>query len=549
MPIPATKAEILRPRLFPLLLLLVCAVVGWRTLDVDLLADDFGYLQLFGRLSLAEAASPGDVSHGIWGETLDEMRPAFGLFSWLTVQALGADPRGHHALNAALHAACTLLAYALVRALAGGRALTALLAGLLFALAPVHAEAVAWITGRVDLLPTALFLASALGFVAFRQRGSALAYALSVAAFALGILAKEILITLPLVLVVLDLHLRAGAAGQGGTAPRGWAAARAYLPYLAVAGMVLLLRLLAFGSAAREDRLRPGLLLAYLARQGRSLGLLLAPEGGLWVRGLVLAVLVAWTLVLVRQRAAYRGSARLVVLGAAWYAVTLVPLAVTYASQRHLYLPSFGIAVALAFLVLPVTEAGARATPLRLATAGLLVVLSAVGLARRLGDWAEAGALSRALRAEAVRLAPALPEGSVVVLTGIPAHTGRAFAWQWALPFALEPPFVPQDFYGRFRVLERPDVYCCPAAVWWQRKRPIVDALREGPAGEVVGVFALHWRADQRRLVVQEHRLAREDLRSRMEAALGRSLDRREPVDAAAAHRLVAALAGPPPAP
>jgi protein O-mannosyl-transferase len=514
LPTPATKNQLGGPVLFPVLLLVVCAVVGWRTLGVDLLADDFGYLQLFGSLSLGAAVSPGDVSHGIWGQRLDEMRPAFGLFSWLAVRLLGTDPHGHHVLNAVLHAACTLLVYALVRALAG-RALTALLAGALFALAPVHAEAVAWITGRVDLLPSVLFLASALGFLVFRQRGSRLAYALSVSAFALGVFAKEIVLTLPLLLVAIDRHL-----GRDATGSRDRVRLKAYLPYVALAATVLLLRLAAFGSAAREERLRPGLLLAFAFRQVRNLGLLLAPEeGGLPLRAVALLLLAAWGIVLFRHRAAQARAVRVVLMGAAWYAVTLLPLAVTYASLRHLYLPSVGIAIVVAVVVLPATEAGVRATPLRLATAALLVALSADGLVRRVGEWAAAGAVSRALRAEAVRLAPSIPDGSLLVLEGIPAHTGKAFVWQWALPFALQPPFVAPDVYGRFRVLEPLDVYCCPAAAWWQRKGPIVDALVHGAADEPVVV--LRWRGDERRLQLEQRRLAGADVRRLAEGLAG----------------------------
>jgi hypothetical protein len=523
-----------------ILLCLVCVVAGRPTLQADLLADDFGYLQLFGRLSLGEALAPGDFSRGIWGHTLDEMRPVFALFFWASTAVFGADPVAHHALNVALHAGCTLLVFAMASVLAGGRSATALLAGLLFALAPAHSEPVAWITGRTDLLPTALLLLSWLAFLAFRLRGGGLRYGLSLAAFAAGMFTKEILVTLPVLLAALEVHLRRSTLHRPRPPASAWAHVRLYLPYLAIAASAFVLRRIAFGSFAREDRLRPGLVLAFLARQGRALRLLLLADGGYWASGIVLGLLLCWSLVLIRERTAYREAVALVVLfGVVWYGVTLVPLVVTYASARHLYLPSCGIALGLAFLILPISNGRTRITLPRLATAALLVMLSAHGLSRRLEGWVDAGRVSRTLRAEVLRLAPQVPPGSVVVLSGIPAHNGTAFVWQWALPYALERPFLPVDLIHRFHVLEPLEVYCCPAPAWWEQNQAAVDRLRQGPPEEAVEIVSLHWSPEAGALVARSRRVPRTEVRGAVDGAVGIS---GEAMDEGAVARLLGAL-------
>ncbi len=69
-------------------------------------------------------------------------------------------PEGHHLLNIALHAANALLVLALARSVAGLRTGSAAVAGVAFGLLPVAAESVAWITGRVDTMPTLFYVAS-----------------------------------------------------------------------------------------------------------------------------------------------------------------------------------------------------------------------------------------------------------------------------------------------------------------------------------------------------------------------------------------------------
>jgi len=80
----------------------------------------------------------------------------------------------------------------------------ALLGGLFFLIHPVHTEAVAWASARKDVLSTLFFLLSILTYVSFHSTKSRRMYIWSVITLALGLAAKVMVISLPLVLLLID---------------------------------------------------------------------------------------------------------------------------------------------------------------------------------------------------------------------------------------------------------------------------------------------------------------------------------------------------------
>ncbi|MFT3913564.1 MAG: tetratricopeptide repeat protein [Anaeromyxobacteraceae bacterium] len=127
--------------------------------------------------------------------------------TWLShmadVSLFGPGPGPMHAVNVALHLAAALLLFAFLRAATGSTVRSAAVAAL-FAVHPLHVESVAWISERKDVLSTALGFAALLAWVPWARRGSRPAYAASLALFALSLLAKPMLVTLPALLLVLD---------------------------------------------------------------------------------------------------------------------------------------------------------------------------------------------------------------------------------------------------------------------------------------------------------------------------------------------------------
>jgi len=497
------------------LVALAALLPSLRVLQGDFVADDFGCLRLWGEKPLREFLVFGDISEGIWGIPLDEARPvdalSFRLGHWIS----GADASGHLGLALAFHVACSLLVFALTRlACPGAPPRAAVAAGMLFAVHPVHAEAIAWVSGKVDSLATLFYLACLALYLRWRVSGSRLAYAAAVLLFGLGLLAKEVLLTLPALLVGADLLL--GPAGP----PRArllrvLRGARAYAPFAVLAASYLLARRWAFGSAAREQRFDSGLSAAILERQAFQLGELFAPAPA-WATLLLAASAATALVLLARDRdAARRVALPCLLFGFFFYGVTSAPLVLTYLSARHLYLPSAGLAIAAGLLL----HAADRARFARvLVLVGALCALTPALYARELA-WIDAGRESRRLRSAVEEATRDLPLGAIVILWGVPATSGEVLAWRAALPFALEQPFVARDVASSLRLIESPDLYCCPVSRWWLARAATLDFLETGPADESVVVHLLEWKPESGRLVRRDAALRRAALRERLERA------------------------------
>ncbi|MFM1919248.1 MAG: hypothetical protein RLZZ303_882 [Candidatus Hydrogenedentota bacterium] len=129
--------------------------------------------------------------------------PVTSISYMLGVSLHGLHPAGHHLTNVLLHAVNTLLAFAAFRALHAPR-WSALAAAALFAVHPLAAEPVAWISGRKDLLGATFWLGAIVAYARFAAAPTAPRMVLPLLLFALGIASKVTVIALPLVLIALD---------------------------------------------------------------------------------------------------------------------------------------------------------------------------------------------------------------------------------------------------------------------------------------------------------------------------------------------------------
>jgi tetratricopeptide (TPR) repeat protein len=127
--------------------------------------------------------------------------------TWLSLeldaQLYGIKPWGFHFTNLLLHAGNVVLLYGLWRRMTGQVGASFVVAAL-FALHPLHVESVAWATERKDVLSTFFWLLTMRAYVRYAERLRPGRYLAVVAAFALGLLAKPMVVTLPFVLLLLD---------------------------------------------------------------------------------------------------------------------------------------------------------------------------------------------------------------------------------------------------------------------------------------------------------------------------------------------------------
>ena len=118
-------------------------------------------------------------------------------------QVFGLNPAGHHYVNLLLHA-CNVVLLFLVLLWATGAAGRSWLVAALFAIHPVNVETVAWVAERKNILSMFFFLLALAAYQQYVRKPSRARYSGIAAAFACGLMAKPMVITLPFVLLLWD---------------------------------------------------------------------------------------------------------------------------------------------------------------------------------------------------------------------------------------------------------------------------------------------------------------------------------------------------------
>ncbi len=121
----------------------------------------------------------------------------------LDCQLFKMNPVGSHYVNVLLHAVNAILLFLLLEGVTGS-AWPSLMVAALFALHPVNVESVAWAAERKNVLSMLFFLLALHAYGWYVRRGSVRRYAVVAALFALGLMAKSEIITLPFVLLLWD---------------------------------------------------------------------------------------------------------------------------------------------------------------------------------------------------------------------------------------------------------------------------------------------------------------------------------------------------------
>ena len=335
-----------------------------------------------------------------WALTTGHManwHPLTWISHLLDVQLFGLNAGAHHLVNLGLHLVNTLLLFALLARATGAIGRSALVAAL-FAVHPMHVESVAWVAERKDVLSTFFWLLTSWTYVSWVREPRGWRYALVLLWFALGLASKPMLVTLPCVLLLLDVWpLRRVVVGEA--PPRVWlgllseklplfalAAASSVITYVVQrrAGAMQSFEALSLPVRVANAILAYGTYLKKLVVPS-ELGLLYPYERYLPVVN-VLAVLLALSVVTVAAVRSARTRPYLTT-GWLWFLGTLVPVIgiVQVGKQpmadRYTYVPSIGLFIAA---VWGLSEARRLGVPRQaLATASMLVVTLYAWSARR----------------------------------------------------------------------------------------------------------------------------------------------------------------------
>jgi tetratricopeptide (TPR) repeat protein len=203
-----------------LLLVAVTLAVYWPLLNNDFISlDDHEYV----------TENPHVISGLSWSNAAWAFRSGYAAnwhpLTWLShqldVQLFGLKPRWHHFTSLLFHLANSLLLFSLFRRMTGALWRSAFVAAL-FALHPLHVESVAWVAERKDVLSTFFFMLTLIAYAKYAEVQSSKSkvqsqkalssiqypvsvfYLLALLLFALGLMSKPMLVTLPFVLLLLD---------------------------------------------------------------------------------------------------------------------------------------------------------------------------------------------------------------------------------------------------------------------------------------------------------------------------------------------------------
>ena len=188
----------------------ICAVLAAITFAVYFQTTGFDFISLDdpGYIVDNEAVRQGLTVDGLRWSFLSFHESNWHPLTWIShmldVRLFGLNPGMHHLTNVLFHVLNTALLFLVLHRMTGAVWKSAAVAAL-FALHPLHVESVAWISERKDVLSTFFWMLTMAAYLGYVQRRTVPRYLLMALFFILGLMSKPMLVTLPFVLLLLDL--------------------------------------------------------------------------------------------------------------------------------------------------------------------------------------------------------------------------------------------------------------------------------------------------------------------------------------------------------
>ena len=318
----------------------------------------------------------------------------------LDISLFGLNAGWHHVTNLLLHIANTLLLFGVLRRMTGSIGRSAFVAAV-FAVHPLHVESVAWVAERKDVL-SALFFMLALGaYVRYADAPTRARYGLVALLLAIGLMAKGMLVTFPMVVLLLDywpLRRVAGLSLPHGSRPQRplMSLVVEKLPLLAIVAIASTVTFLVqreggavkdFASFPLTNRVQ-NTVVSYVDYMGQfvwpvNMGQFYPfpaslPAGQVAMAALVLLAVTAGAIVVWK-----RGPA--LTVGWFWFVGMLVPVSGLVQiggharADRYMYLPMIGLTIAIAWSVVALARTGVIRRAIAAAGVVIVLILAFVG--------------------------------------------------------------------------------------------------------------------------------------------------------------------------
>lgn len=184
------------------LLAMVWVVFG-QTIRFDFVNFDDGQYVTGNPAVTSGLTTHGVVSAFSWHAT-DNWVPLTTISHMVDCQFYGVDASGHHFTNILLHAATVILLFLTLYRMAGAAWRSAFVTAL-FAIHPLRAESVGWVSERKDVLCGFFFMLTLWTYAGYaRNPRSVVRYVTALFFAALALMSKPVAVTLPCVLLLLD---------------------------------------------------------------------------------------------------------------------------------------------------------------------------------------------------------------------------------------------------------------------------------------------------------------------------------------------------------
>lgn len=202
-PIVAGRGQCWRVAGLCLVLAAVTFAVFGQTLQHEFVDyDDDEYV--FGNSMVRQGLTLKGTVWAFSGFHFYNWHPLTWLSHMLDCQLYGLHPSGHHLTNVLLHTATVIALFLVLRQMTGAFWRSAFVAAV-FAIHPLRVESVAWVAERKDVFSGLFFMLTIGAYVRYvRHSWSWRRYGLVMLMFAMGLMCKPMLVTLPVVLLLLD---------------------------------------------------------------------------------------------------------------------------------------------------------------------------------------------------------------------------------------------------------------------------------------------------------------------------------------------------------
>jgi tetratricopeptide (TPR) repeat protein len=313
----------------------------------------------------------------VWAFTtfhVSNWHPLTWISHMIDYELFGLDPVWHHLVNVLFHICNALLLFIILHRTTVAIWPSAIVAAF-FAVHPVHVESVAWAAERKDVLSTFFWLLTMLAYVDYVKKPGLSRYIITLVLFCLGLMAKPMLVTLPVVLLLFDFWPlgRLRFTGSKGINDNGcesvglWRLILEKIPFFAAAACLAVVTILAQRNAMEVAENMTSSLLIRISNALFSyvayLGKMLYPKDlavlyPLQAEGLAFwkPLFAAFLLLLITSALLYAGRKRgWLLTGWLWYLITLLPVigliqvGAQAMADRYTYVPSIGFFIIVAW--------------------------------------------------------------------------------------------------------------------------------------------------------------------------------------------------------